>query len=50
MPYGFDLPRAQHCLLEFSVKAHYNSHSFRIYMFRNDVNLRTNNRNHGKPF
>ena len=50
MPYGFDLPRAQHCLLEFSVKAHYNSHSFRIYMFSNNVDLKNNNRNYRKTF
>ena len=39
--HGFDAPRAQHCLLEFSVEAHYNSHSLRIYMFSSNVDLKT---------
>jgi len=38
----FDLLRVQNCLLEFSVKAHYNSPSFCIYMFSNNVNRNKN--------
>jgi len=37
-------------LLEFSVKAHYNGLSLRIYMFINNVDLKNNNRNYRKPF
>ena len=28
----------------------HNSHSFRIYMFRNDVDLKNNNKNYRKTF
>jgi len=37
------------CLSSVLTRTH-NSHSFRIYMFRNDVDLKINNRNYRKPF
>jgi len=48
--HGFDIARVQNCLFEFSVKVRYNSHSLRIYMFRNNVDLKNNNINFRKPF
>jgi len=45
----FDLPRVQNCLLEFNVKAHYDSHSLRIYMFSNNIDLKNYNRNYRRP-
>jgi len=48
--HGFDVPRVQNCLLVFSVKAHYDSHALRIYMFSNHVDLKNNNRNYRKLF
>jgi len=46
----FDGLRIQNSLLEFSVKHTHNCHSFRIYMFSNNGDLKTNNRNYVKPF
>jgi len=40
----FDEPQVQNCLLAFSVKAHCNRHSLRIYSFSNKVDLKNSNR------
>ena len=42
--HGLDIPRVQKCVLEFSVRIHYKSHSFRIYMLSNNVDLKNNNK------
>jgi len=47
---GFDVPGVKNCLLKFSLKVLYNSHSLRIYMFSNNVDHENNTRNYRKTF